>query len=252
MPMTCVRHVLAFTVVATAALLSSGEARADWSGKGEAGVVIANGNTDAKNANAKLELATERDAWKHAFGLRAIYASADDVATGQRWEAFEQSDYSFTPRSFWFAAGRYENDRFSGFEYQATLSSGLGHHFIDNERTKLVGTAGVGYKIFETRDTYDDTGTVLLALGDTGKEVVFRGSVDFSHALTDTTKLLNKLLVESGGENSSVQNDLGLQVRISDVLALAVAYSVRYNSDPPLGFTSTDTVTTLNLVYEIK
>ena len=49
-----------------------------------------------------------------------------------------------------------------------------------------------------------------------------------------------------------MQNDIGIQVKISDVLALAAAYSVRHNTDPPLGFGKTDTLTTLNLVYEIK
>ena len=252
MPSKCVRHVLTLTLVASVAAFSSGEARADWMGKGEAGLVLANGNTDTKNANAKLELATTREAWKHAFGLAGVYAAADDLATGQRWEVYEQSDYNFSARSFWFGAARFADDRFSGFEYQATASTGLGRHFINNDRTKLTGAAGVGYKFFETRDTFDETGTVLLQQGETGNEVVLRGTVDFSHALTDTTKLLNEFLVESGAENTFVQNDIGIQVKITDVLALSAAYSVRYNSDPPLGFNSTDTLTTLNLVYEIR
>jgi putative salt-induced outer membrane protein len=49
-----------------------------------------------------------------------------------------------------------------------------------------------------------------------------------------------------------VQNDLALQVKMTDVLALAVGYSVRYNTDPQVGFEKTDTLTTINLVYEIK
>jgi putative salt-induced outer membrane protein len=38
----------------------------------------------------------------------------------QRWEVHEQSDYSFSARHFWFGAARYEDDRFSGFDYEAT------------------------------------------------------------------------------------------------------------------------------------
>lgn len=233
-------------VVATPALA------ADWTGKGEAGVVLANGNTNAKNANAKVELATKIEQWKHSVGAAAIYASADELTTGQRWELYGQSDYNFSPKNFWFGAGRYEDDRFSGFEYQAIASTGLGRHFIDREKTKFTGTIGVGYKFFHTRDTFDEDTGDLLALGESDNEAVLRGTLDYAHALTDTTKLANKFLVESGANNTFVQNDLSLQVRMTDVLALAVAYSVRYNSDPPLGFRSTDTLTTLNLVYEIK
>ena len=31
-----------------------------------------------------------------------------------------------------------------------------------------------------------------------------------------------------------------------------VGFSVRHNTDPPVGFEETDTLTTINLVYEIK
>jgi putative salt-induced outer membrane protein len=246
------RPLLIVPVLASLAFLFSGEARADWSGKGEAGLALASGNTSSKNGNVKLDLATTVDQWKHAFGGTAAYVAADGETTGQRWELHEQSDYNFSAKSFWFGAGRYEDDRFSGFNYQATLSTGLGRHFIDTDSTKFTGTAGVGYKFFETKDVFDDTGTVLLQKGGTDNEAVFRGTLDYGHNLTTTTKVLDKFLVESGSSDTFVQNDFGIQVQMTDVIALAVAYSVRYHTDPPLGFGKTDTLTTLNLVYEIK
>ena len=248
------RSLLVVPLAASLAFLCSGEARADWTGKGEAGLVLASGNTDSKTGNAKLDLATTVEQWKHAFGGTAVYAATDGDTTGQRWEAHEQSDYNFSAKSFWFGAGRYEDDRFSGFDYQATVSTGLGRHFIDTDSTKFTGTVGVGYKFFETLDVYDLTGPtpVLLEAGKSDNEAVFRGTLDLSHALTGTTKLLEKFLVESGSNNTFVQNDFGIQVQMTDVIALAAAYSVRYNTDPPLGFGKTDTLTTLNLVYEIK
>ena len=252
MPGKISRPLLVVPLIASLAFVFSGEARADWTGKGEAGLALASGNTSSKNGNVKLDLATTVEQWKHAFGGTAAYVATDGETTGQRWEVHQQSDYNFSAKSFWFGAGRYEDDRFSGFDYQATLSTGLGRHFIDNETTKFTGAAGVGYKIFATRDAFDDTGTVLLQKGESDNEVVFRGTLDLSHAFTTTTKLLEKFLVESGANNTFVQNDLGIQVQMTDVLALAAAYSVRYNTDPPLGFGKTDTLTTLNLVYDIK
>jgi putative salt-induced outer membrane protein len=227
-------------------------ARAAWSGKAEAGLVVASGNTDTKSANAKLDMASTLEKWKHAAGFEAVYAASDGRSSGQRWEVHEQSDYSFSARNFGFGAARYENDRFSGFQYQTTVSGGVGRHFIDTERTKLTGTAGVGYKFFETRDTFDDDTGVLLQDGSSGNEAVFRGTLDFSRSLTATTRLLDKFLVESGTDNTFVQNDIAIQVKVSDVLALAAGYSVRRNTDPPPGFGQTDTLTTLNLVYEMK
>lgn len=244
------------SIVAAASLLAplfvTSPAQADWTGKGEAGLVIASGNTETRTANAKFQLASEIDKWKHQFGGAALYASSEpDGTTARRWEAFEQTDYNFSPRTFWFGAGRYEDDEFSGFEYQATVSSGLGRKFIDTDVTKFTGTAGVGYKFFETQDAFDDAG-VLIAPGESDSEVVFRGTLEYDHKFTATTSLLDKFLVEAGADNTLVQNDLALQVKMTDVLALAVGYSVRHNTDPQVGFEKTDTLTTINLVYEIK
>src|SRR5262245_45826613 len=107
-PPSLARSLFTLPLLATLAFFASGEARADWTGKGEAGLVLASGNTDSKTGNVKLDLADQIDQWKHAFGGSAIYAAADDVTTGQRWEVHEQSDYSFSAKNFWFGAGRYE------------------------------------------------------------------------------------------------------------------------------------------------
>lgn len=237
--------------VALMILGAAAPAHADWKGKGEAGVVIATGNTETESANVKLNMANEVDKWKYSFGADALYGSDESGATAQRWEVFGQSDYNFSPKTFWFGAARYEQDRFSGFEYQGTVSTGLGRKFIENDRTKFVGTAGVGYKVFETRDAFDDAG-VLIEEGERDTGAVFRGTLDFEHKLTDTTTLIDKFIVEAGADNTYYENDLAVQVRINSVLALSVGYAVRHNTDPPIGYEKTDTLTTVNLVYEIK
>jgi putative salt-induced outer membrane protein len=234
-------------------LLLSTAALADWTGKGEAGLVISTGNTETKSANLKIALANETDAFVNKIGSSALYAWTDDEGTtAQRWDVYGETHYNFSPRNFVFAAGRYEDDRFSGFEYQAALSGGVGRKFIDNERTKFVGTVGVGYKFFETRDVFDEETGELILPGDSENEVIFRGTLDFEHQFTETTSLVDKFIVEAGAENTFLENGLSLQVKMTDVLALAVGYVVRHNTDPPAGFEKTDTLTTINLVYELK
>ena len=49
-----------------------------------------------------------------------------------------------------------------------------------------------------------------------------------------------------------LQNELALQVHMSDRLAVSLGYAVRHNTDPPAGFGKTDTLTTVNIVYEMK
>ena len=92
----------------------------------------------------------------------------------------------------------------------------------------------------------------MIEPGVSDNEAVFRGTLDYDHKLTATSSVLDKFVVEAGSDNTFVQNDIALQVKMTDVLALAVGYSVRHNTDPPVGFEKTDTLTTINLVYEIK
>lgn len=236
---------------AAAVLAAAVPAHADWSGKGETGLVVASGNTDTETANAKVQVINETADWKLALGGAALYASDEEGKTANRWDAFTQLDWSFTKRNFLFGAGRYEEDEFSGFIYQATASYGVGRRFYDTPTTKATGTVGAGYKFFETRDSLDDTGA-LIEEGSSDREVIFRATLDFDHQFTPTTSFINKLIVESGADNTFVSNDTSLQVRMTDVLALAVGLSVRHNTQPPPDFQETDTLTTINLVYEIK
>lgn len=227
------------------------EAMAQLAVKAQAGLVAARGNTDTDSANAKLDVSREYEKWKPQLSLAGVYASDDTGTTGQRWDARAQLDYKFHEKGFSFVSGRYEEDRFSGFEYQATYGLGLGWRFFDDATTKLIAQIGAGYKTLRTRDSVSDDGLTFIP-GEREEDMVLQSTVEFERQLTETTQILNKFLVEHGSDNTFMQNDLSLQVKIMSSLALALGYSVRYNTDPPEGFTSTDTLTTLNLVYELK
>ena len=231
------RH-LAMCVAAVIATGSAGLARADWSGKGEAGIVFARGNSDTETANVKLDMAREVEKWKHGFGGALLRAKNDGSKTADRYGVFWQSDYKFSERNYWFGALRYEDDRFSGFDYQTSATTGLGHKFINTERTKLIGQAGVGYK--RLKNAVTDA---------TSDNAILRGDLKYEHALTATTKIIDTFLVETGSANTFAVNELALQVKMSDAFALAVGVAVRHNTDPPNGLKKTDTLSTVNLVY---
>jgi putative salt-induced outer membrane protein len=240
--------------VAGASILLSPLAHADWTGKGEAGLLISRGNTVSTSANAKLDIAKESGDWKNAAFLGFLYGKNAAFTTAQRVEAKWQTNYKINDRSFWFGALHGEQDKFSGFAYQASLTTGYGYKIIDNEATKLTGTVGAGYRRLRPETlTKSSAGEVLSRVkGDAVGDAIGVAGLDFSHALTKNTKITNKLLIESGSKNTSVANDLALTVSMSDALALSVGYGVRYNTDPPAGAKKSDQLTTINLVYSIK
>lgn len=214
---------------------------ADWSGKAEVGASMATGNSDNQSANGALEATYKGDKWENALGFMGNYGNDGDTTTAQRWEVRGQTNYSFTERAYWFGAGRYDDDRFSAYDYQASLSTGLGYKFFDTEETKLWVQGGPGYRITKERET-----------GDRNDGVIFRGNVGFEKQLTETTRIVNLFLLETGSENTYLQNNLALVVKISGSLGLRVGYEVRHNTEVPPGIDKTDTLTTIGLQYETK
>jgi putative salt-induced outer membrane protein len=51
--------------------------------------------------------------------------------------------------------------------------------------------------------------------------------------------------------STQIKNSLGLTVALMDKLSARISYDVIYDTDPPIGFKSTDTATKLSLVYKI-
>ena len=124
---------VSFTIAIIAcALFAVSTAQAQWTGKAELGVMVSSGNSEATSANTKLDLAHEGAKWHQTIYFGALYGENATFSTAERYEARYQADYKITDRLSWFGALRGERDRFSGFVYQATVSTGAAYKFIDS------------------------------------------------------------------------------------------------------------------------
>jgi putative salt-induced outer membrane protein len=220
------------------ALTAATPAHADWEGKGELGGVLARGNTETETLAGKLDMTKETGQWKHLAGFSVLHTVNDGVTSADRYELRGESQYKLSERSYLFGSLRYEDDRFTDYDYQFTAAAGYGYRFIDTETTKLDGKIGAGFRRSELRLS-----------GDTQDDLIARGALDFSHQLTDTTRIYDKFLVESGSDNTYLQNVAGIEVSMTDALALGLSYEIRHNTDVLPGTKKTDQVLTANLVF---
>jgi putative salt-induced outer membrane protein len=222
-----------------------------WSGKGQAGYVMSRGNSYSDSANVKVDLNLLRNDWKHSLSLDGLFGRSTGITSAERWAARLQSNYQFSVHLFSFAALSYQDDRFSGFQYQASGSAGLGYKFFDSDTTKLSAQIGVGYRSLRPELLLkNDAGAVIERIAlQTQTEIVGTAGIDFSHQFNASTRLLDKLNADSGSSNTSIRNDLALEVKMNSRLSLAAGFSVLENTNPPAGLKRTDTITTLNLVY---
>ncbi len=222
-----------------------------WTGKGQAGFVSSQGNTQAQSANAALDAALQDGAWKHALHLGGLYGKSAGIVSSERWDTGWQTDYNLNANLFTFGALRYAHDMFSGFQYQETATAGIGDKFIDTEATKLSGQAGVGYRRLRPELlTRDASGAVVARTPEASTTgVIFTAGMTYSQNLTSTTTLSDKLLIESGSTDTLVTNALALTVKVSTRLALSLGYNLQDNTKPPAGLKKLDSLETVNLVY---
>jgi putative salt-induced outer membrane protein len=222
-----------------------------WIGKGQFGFLESKGNSDAESINGTIDLLRYDGAWKNEFYLGGLYGKNSGIVAAERWEAREQTNYTISGDLFAFGALRYEHDLFDGFEYQESVSGGLGYKLINTDDTKLTAQVGAGYRRLRPEIIIKDAdGNVLSRTPlDTEGNAIGTVGVDFSHAFNKATTLTNKLMIEAGSSNTQVTDALALTVKMSTKLALSVGYAISNNSNPPAPLKKLDTVTTVNLVF---
>jgi putative salt-induced outer membrane protein len=222
-----------------------------WIGKGQFGFLSSHGNSDAESINGNIDMLRYDGPWKNEFYLGGLYGKNSGIVSAERWETRGQSNYTISGDLFTFGGLRYEHDLFDGFQYQASVTAGLGYKLLDYDATKLTVQLGAGYRRLRPETIVkDDSGQVIsrTPLDATGEAIATAG-VDFSHAFSKTTVFTNKFLVESGSSDTLMHDDVALTVKMSDKLALSVGYGITDNTKPPAPLKKLDTLASVNVVF---
>ena len=105
-------------------------------------------------------------------------------------------------------------------------------------------SAGVGYR-------YNKLQQVNAEGDDVEDEAIARLAARFDYALSDNALFRQKLSTETGlDENNTIsESETSLQSNIVGNLSMKAAFRVKYVSDAPEGIDSTDTETSLSLLY---
>lgn len=219
----------------------------NWSGQGQIGGFQASGNSDEIGISAALELNREGIDWEHRLRASADYRRTDGVTSREQFLARYEPRYQINERLFAFGLAQYERNTRQGFSGRYAVSGGLGYKLIDTDTMDLSIKAGPAYRVTEF---VDGTSTSRLA-GLFG--------LDFDWQLSDSIKLTQDAnsTVETGSEallivdstNTSLSAITGVEAGISDSLTARLAWAIEYDSNPPAGSVSTDTITRFTLIY---
>ncbi|MBT8126260.1 MAG: DUF481 domain-containing protein [Gammaproteobacteria bacterium] len=214
------------------------EKTSPWTTTAGLGFVDTSGNTNTDSLTFLFDTAYEIEDWKHEGHFETLKASTDDVTTADRKFLTAQSNYKYSPRDYWFGNLSYEDDRFTGFEYQAVLSVGYGRRLIMTEKHNLDFEIGPGYRNFKVEGAPSSEDEYLL-----------RTAGKYKWKISDYSDFSQDLLGNFGEDQTEWRSVTALRTSIYQNLALRLAYNVRYLDKVPFGNERYDRTTTVTLDY---
>lgn len=228
--------VLAAAVLAPASVLAQDEERA-YDASVALGYVGTTGNTDTTTFNTEMLLTYRQERWTHNAKLQGLSAQENEVTRAERYYLENKSDFAIDDDQYLYGKGSYNDDRFSGFDYQATLSAGYGRYLLRRDTLDLQGFIGAGYRVNK-----------VPAIASEGEAIVSLGE-NFNWQISDNAKLVQSFVSDIGNDLTVSRFEIGLESNIIDRIATKIAFQLRNTSEVPAGNKKTDTQTSVSLVY---
>jgi putative salt-induced outer membrane protein len=210
--------------------------KSKWNGEAELGLVKTTGNTETESFVLKARVINTRDKWKHTGRGEALRNADGDTVTAEKYFLSGKSEYTFRNRSYVFGLVTYDDDRFSGFDYQLLGVVGYGRTVMNRENLKLNLEVGAGGRRSEPE------------IGETNDEAVARVAGDFEWKISKTATFIQELSSDIGEDKTITRSLTALTTKINSYLSSRIAYQLKQTSDVPPGIEKTDTELTFTLV----
>lgn len=241
-----IRHGAIFGLTVALALISGAawsqvgtaggtEGEGPWSGSASLGYLSTSGNTETTSYNTSLAIAYAVNQWTHAFAAAANGADESDTTTAEAYQASGKSTYDFSEHNYLFGTIDWRRDRFSGVDLKLSESVGYGRRLIDRSAHLLSAEIGVGHRSSELSDNSSESG-VIGTLG-----------LDYKWTFSETSNFQQAVSIESGSDNTYLETVSAVRARLLGDFAIVLSYTIRHNTDVPLGNEKTDTFTAISL-----
>lgn len=216
---------------------------AGWKGVGEAGASLSTGNSDDKTFALGLGFSKETVRWRHTVAASADFQRSGGATTKERFAASYTPNYFINPRLYALGFLGWERDKSAGYSRRFTESVGLGYKIIDEKRMAFDVEAGPGLR----QTKFPAVGRIAAR---SESEFVFRAAARFRYDITDSLIFTQTALALIGADNRTLEAATALTAKLNDDLSGRLSFTVRNESDPPLGRKSTDTLSRVTLVYD--
>jgi putative salt-induced outer membrane protein len=209
-------------------------------GHAEAGYNASTGNTDTSKVLAKVNLDYITQDAEYVAKFEVSNNEENNSTIEERYMAELQYNLFFDPSHapYIFTNLRYESNKFSNIDLDSTYSAGVGNKLYQTKEMLLKGEAGLGYQKTEFEEGADETQTVVI------------GKIDFNYQINPFVSFAQDALVNIGVDSNKLETNTSLKTSVTDTLKVSMNYKVKYNSDPGVDVETTDTETSITLIYD--
>lgn len=208
-----------------------------WKSEAELGLVKTSGNTDTSSINTRIDITSEREKWRHNVHLEGYSSESDNVSSAERYQFSEKSDYKFNQFDYLFVRTDYDDDRFSGLDYQASFSAGYGHRFLNRGSMSFDVEAGPGIR-------YSKAETMS-----TEKEGFLRMAAKYVWDISENSRFTQELTSDRSSDLAVSKSVTMVQANLNSSLVMKLTHTIRHKSDVPIGKKRIDRETATTLVY---
>ena len=245
--------LLPFTFTAFA---EEAKEKPEYSLSAELGFLYKTGNTKSADIKAGIDFSHEKDQWLSTVDFNVVakkLESTDDNGddsfdtTDSKWNIVTKTNYTLSPegKNYLYGYVSYEEDRFSNFDKQASVSLGWGRQWYKTKKSSLFADVGPGYK----HDVVKASG---MTPQETKNSLIIQAQAIYHRQINDFVEFKQLLVAQyatKSDANSTYKSESSITTKLIESLQLKFALTIDYNTEVDAGFDNTDTQTSMTLVY---
>lgn len=250
-------HKLITAAICCVSFTAVAEDKADaekspYTASAELGMLFKTGDTKSADVKAGLDFGYEKGVWKSTAQFDMLVKKTEDEnddfeTSDQKWTIVGQTNYTLdkTSPNYIYGNASYEDNRFSSFENQSSISAGWGRRWFETEKATLDADIGPGYKrdVLRATDTQkEETASSFIVQAQALYKRQINSHVEFK-------QLLVAKYAPSSGENSTYKAETSITTKLIETLQLKFSFVVDYNTEVDEGKENTNTETAMTLVY---
>tara|TARA_R110002167_G_scaffold328665_1_gene535007 strand:- start:3061 stop:3840 length:780 start_codon:yes stop_codon:yes gene_type:complete len=247
----CLLPLVSYSVAAEEA-----EKKPEFTASAELGFLYKTGDTRSADIKAGFNIKHEKNKWRTAviFNILAKKTETKDdagnksfITTDNKWDILTQTDYTIgkAGKNYLYGNLTYEQDKFSGFESQASSSVGWGRQWYKTKTSTFFADIGPGIK-------YDVTRAIDTAPSTSKTNLIVQAQALYTHKFNEFVEFKQYLIAKQATEsdaNSVYKSETSVTAKLIDALQLKFAIRIDYDTEVEEGFENTNSETSMSLIY---